>query len=201
MPRYRRGALALLVAVLLPLGACAEGGDAEAGAATIPEDADPQQLLAEFQRIQAQLGEIQEQALQDPELEADRQALERRLDAEMEALDPEAPAKQARQEVLAAEFQAAQEAGEEETARELVMENQQLQEDLQQTRDAALQTQEMTAAIESFQEDMLAAMNEVDARTDSLLARAEAIIAFLQQQIAQPQTVEQTPPEAEPDTP
>lgn len=197
---FRRLGPLLLALPLLPLAACGERGE-EAGAEAavrIAADADPQELMAELQRIQQELAEIQERALEDPELRSDRESLERQLDQEMEALDPEAPTKQARQEELATEFEAAREAGEEEAARELAMETQELQADLQRTRQAALQTEEMTAAIQSFQEEMLVAMNEVDPRTDSLVTRAEAIVAFLQERMAEQQ---QVVPEEEPDTP
>lgn len=195
-PRSRPPALMLLLLPLLPLAACGEGGEETEAAVQIAEDADPQQLMVELQGIQQELGEIQERALEDPELEADRQSLEERLDAEMESLDPEAPTKQARQEEIAAEFAEARDAGEEETAQELATENRELQADLQQTRQAALQTEQMTTAIEAFQEDMLAAMNEVDPRTDSLVARAEAIVAFLQERMAQ----QEAAPAPAPDT-
>ncbi len=185
-----RGRLLLLALVFAPLAGCAEEGTDEA-AVQVAADADPQQLMTELQGIQQELSAIQERAMQDPELQAERDSLETRIDEEMAELDPEAEAKRERQEEIATEFESAREAGEDSAAQELAMENREIQASLQETRQAALETEEMSTAIESFQEDMLGAMNEIDPRTDSLVARAEAIVAFLQERMAQQPTAPQ----------
>lgn len=186
-PTASRGFAALVaLLLLLPLAAC--GGEDAEQEVTIAEDATPQELMSELQQIQQELGTIQQQTLeQNPELQSGRDSVERRLEAQMEQLDPEAQAKMARAEEIGAEFQAAQEGGEEAEAQELATEHQQIQASLQQTRSQALQTEEMTTALDSFQERMLEAMNEVDPRTDSLMARADAIVAHLQEEMARQQ--------------
>jgi hypothetical protein len=195
----RRAGVPLLALLLGPLAGCAEEvtDGAEEAAVQIAADADPQELMAELQGIQQELSAIQQRAMQDPGLQAERDSLQRRLETKMAELDPEAAAKQERQVEIATEFEAAREAGEEEAVQELAMENREIQASLQETRQTALETEEMSAAVASFQEEMLADMNEVDPRTDSLVARAEAIVAHLQERMAEQGAA---PPEAAPDT-
>lgn len=203
--RRARGLVAVAVLLVAPLAAC---GDDASNEVAIAEDATPEELMTELRGIQQELGAIQEQAMQDPALQGGRDSLEARLEDEIDELDPEAEAKRERAEEIATEFETVREAGDEEGARELAMESQELQASLQATQQRALETEEMTAAIAAFQERMLEAMNEVDPRTDSLVARAEAIVAHLQEEMARQQAAprpegapEQAPsPEATPDT-
>lgn len=182
-----------LLALLLAVAACDRGD--EEPTVTISEDASPQELMVELQQIQQELGAIQQQALERPQIQGERDSLEIRLRDEMRAVDPEAPAKMERAEALGNEFEAAQAAGDDEQARELAMEHQEIQSSLESTQRQVLETDEMSSALASFQESMIEAMNEVDPRTDSLIARADAIVAHLQEEMAQQQGA---PPGAQP---
>lgn len=184
----------VLFALLLTSAAACDR-DGEDAAVTISEDATPQELMAELQQIQQELGAIQQQALARPEIQGQRDSLETRLRDEMREVDPEAPAKMERAEAIGNEFEAAQAAGDDEQARELAMEHQEIQSSLESTQRQVLETEEMSTALASFQESMVEAMNEVDPRTDSLIARADAIVAHLQQEMARQQTA---PPGAQP---
>lgn len=195
--RTRPARPGLFLSTLLLLSTAGCGGDEATDATTIAEDATEQELLTELQGIQQELSMIQQQALQNPALQDDRDSLERQLEAEIRELDPEVEAKRERRDTIASEFETAREEGDEASAQELAAEGQRLQASLQQTRQRAMGTADMRAAIESFQEDMLAAMQEVDPRTDSLVARAEAIVAHLQERMAQePATLEGPAPDS-----
>lgn len=186
-------AVGVLLALLLATAACDRGG--EDATVTISEDASPQELMAELQQIQQELGAIQQQALARPEIQGQRDSLETRLRDEMREVDPEAPEKMDRAEAIGNEFEAAQAAGEEEQARELALEHQEIQSSLETTQRQVLETEEMSTALASFQENMVQAMNDVDPRTDSLMARADAIVAHLQEEMARQQAA---PPGAQP---
>lgn len=170
----------LAILLFLPLAAAC-GTDAETDAAQdIPEDATPEELMAELQSINQELMGIQEQAMQNPELEERRAALEEQLMVEMRREDPEVEAKIQRAETLEGELREAQETGEQEGMEPLVMEWQQLQATLQQTQERALDADAMSEALEDYQDSLLAEMNRVDPRAESLIARAEAIMERLE---------------------
>lgn len=175
--------------LLLALAGCAgEGNGGEEGPAVqIAPDADPQQLMTELQSIQAELESIRQQAMQSPALQAERDSLASQLETEMEELDPETAQMRERQQEIVTEAEAARAAGEEETVQELAVENREIQASLQETQQAAMEAPAMSAALDSFRQGMIAAMNDVDPRTDSLVARARAIVAFLQERMAQQQ--------------
>lgn len=199
-----RAGLLVCSGLLFALAGCAgegEGGE-EGPAVQVAADADPQQLMTELQSIQAELESIRQRAMQSPDLQAERDSLAGQLETEMEELDPETAPMRERQQEIVTEAEAARAAGEEETVQELAAENREIQASLQETQQAVMETPTMSAAVDSFRLGMIAAMNEVDPRTDSLVARAQAIVAFLQERMAQQQGGRPggAPPGATPDT-
>jgi hypothetical protein len=195
----RLGAVAILAFLAFPALGCGPDADdpaarAQAQAADIPEDATPEELMAELQEINQELQRIQEQAMAKPELQERRAAVEDKLVAEMRDVDPDIEAKMERAETIEAEVLAAREEGAgDEEMHGLLAEYQQLHASLQATQEQAAQREAVTDEMDAFRDELVAEMTEVDPRAEQLIARAEAIIVRLQQQMEQQPGMEQAP--------
>lgn len=157
----------------------AESG-AEAPPGMPPGAQEQMALMQELQAIDRALGPIREQAMQDPELREQQEALIQEVEAEMERIRPGAGDEQTRFDSLRSEFGAARQAGEQERVQALGAELQTLQTSLQETQRAALEDDEIAAAVEAFRENLREEMRATDPRADSLLDRADELSEELQ---------------------
>lgn len=162
----RPGFIALAL-VALPAGLAAQEAPAAA------EQQAPAQT--EQQQIQARLQAIQARALQEPALQAAQDSIGSLLTATMERVDPTFKAQAARAEALKAEVAAAQQAGDNAKLNQLAAEAEQLQQGFAASRQRALQDPQMAAAIQAFQQRIVARMVELDPETQALLARLQEL--------------------------
>jgi hypothetical protein len=187
----------------LALSACQANGAGEAGdgaqASANPHegvpgapaeiDAETMQrqmaLMTQLQAIDQVLAPVREQAMQDPEMQAREQEIIQQLDAAMESIAPGIGGMQARFDSLRAEYGAAQEAGEQERIQSLGGELQMLQVSIQETQSQALQQEDVASAIDAMREDLFTRMRAIDPGADSLLNRAEEVMAELEAMAAQ----------------
>lgn len=145
-----------------------------------------QAKMAEFQQIREKLDGIRDQALEAPELEKKRDALEAKLDAAMKAEDLKALEKKAEFEKLRTQMESAQASGNREKMGEIGPRLQQLGQSLQATQTTVMNKPEIAAAVESFQDAMIDQMKKVNPETESLMARAESLAKELQSAMGRP---------------
>lgn len=157
-------ALALTV-FAMPMDAAAQGAPLQAG---------PEQ---EAMQIQMRLMQTQQQALQDPELQAAQETVTEELLAAMEQADPTLAEKSERAEAMQAEIHAAQQAEDQARLQELAGEAQQLEMAFATAQQQAMQDPELQASMGAFQDRMVAKMTEIDPETPQLIARLEQIQA------------------------
>lgn len=131
--------------------------------------------LAEIQQINGRLQELQQQALSDPQLAAEQQALGERIRAAMAATDPTLEASMLRVQELQSEAAAAQQEGNNARLAELGTEVRQIQEKFVQAQQTALADPEISAAVEGFQERLQAKVTEIEPSTPQLIARFEEL--------------------------
>ncbi|MCC5809292.1 MAG: hypothetical protein JJU06_02880 [Ectothiorhodospiraceae bacterium] len=148
-----------------------------------PQQGDPQMQL---QQLQQRLMAIQQQAIENnPQLQEEADELEDLVIRTMEdaGFDPESGL--ARLEELQAEFQ--NEDLSDERRQAILEEAQELQMELQEGQQLAMQDEEVVRAQERFQDNMLDAMRAEDPETDELLAVFEQMQSQMQQQMPQQQ--------------
>ena len=193
---------ALVAAVSLALAACGEGEETSAetesdtaAALAAPGGTEPsaggaqgldpatRQTMEELREISGRLTELQQQAAQDPEIQESQQRLQQRIEAAVKEIDPEADQKVARLEEIQADLQGVQGGGQAamDSLRPVLLEAQQLQQSLEQTRGEAMEREGIVEALDEFREEMIARMVEIDPAADSLLAVAESLSAKLQE--------------------
>lgn len=156
--RKMLASLAALVALSLPAGVAAQES-----APAAPE--------AEAAAIQQQLQSIQQRALQDPALQARQAEIGQEVVATMGRVDSTFNARAARAEAMAADIQAAQEAGDNARLNELNAEAQEIQQAFASARALAMQDPALQASIQAFQAEVVAKMTEIEPETTVLLAR------------------------------
>ncbi len=143
-----------------------------------------QQGQAEIQELQQRLMQIQQQAVENnPELQAQADELEDLVKRTMEdaGFDPDGAI--ARLEQIQEEFQ--DESISDDERQVMLEEAQEIQMDLQQGQQAAMQSDEVIDAQETFENNLMDAMRAEDPETDDLLARFEELRAEMEQQFQQ----------------
>ena len=166
-------------------GGADAGATAQAGEPTpdtgVPAGFDPETtqrqmaMMTELQAIDMVLSPIREQAIQDPELQAQQTQLVEHVDAAMESISPGILEKRTRFDELRADYAAAQQAGDQERLQSLAGELQPLQAVLQQTQSQAIEQEDVASSLTSFREGMFDKMRALDPAADSLLSRAQAL--------------------------
>ncbi len=145
-----------------------------------------QQGQEEIQQLQQRLIQIQQQAVENnPELQDQAEELESMVRSTMEdaGFDPDGAI--ARLEQIQAEFEAE---GTTDDQRQAMMEEaQEIQMDLQQGQQMALQDEQVIAAQQNFEDNLMDAMRAEDPDTDELLARFDELRSQMEQQFQQQQ--------------
>lgn len=148
---------------------------AQQGVPGVQLPAEAEGLIAEMEQIQAQLQPIQLQVMQDPEVQSAQESLGEQVEAAMAQIDPTTPQRIERLQSLASEAQAAQQAQDEQKMTEIITEAQQIEQQLQATQAAALESPGLAAEIDRFQTQVQAKMMEIDPQTESLIDRFEEL--------------------------
>ena len=187
----RSATLVALALACIGTAACESGEDAAdaADAADAPaEQAAPDQaaiqeqmaLMGELQSIDQALTPIRQEAMADPELQAQEQALVARIEAAIEEAHPELEGAEERFDSLRIAYESAEQEGDSAAVQSAAGELQGLQRAMQQAQSEALEREEITEAVEDFRESLFAHMREMDPKADSLLDLAEDIRERLQ---------------------
>lgn len=169
MVSMRTGILPAVIAIaVLPLSLRAQQ-PAPVDPAQLPQEA--QELVVEIQQVQSNLQQIQQEAMSDPELQAEQEALGREIQLAMAESDPAIPEHLERLETLMAEAQAAQQAQDAEKMQAIVTEARELDGRLQAAQAEVIQRPEIAPRVESFQSHLQAKMMELDPSTPQLIER------------------------------
>ena len=174
MQKKTRIALIAFAALALPAGAAAQQTQ-PAAPAQAAAPAAPAPAQNEIQQIQQRLGELQQQALQDPAVKAQEQVLRRESVAALARLDPEAATKTARAEALRAEISAAQAAGDNAKLQTLAAEANALQAYFNALRPRMREDEQYKVKQAEFTAAVVAKMTEIDAQTPTLIARLQEL--------------------------
>lgn len=164
--RYR-GAFLLAATLALPAGAAAQGNNGPS-----PE---VREWIEEIQQIQARLAPVQDQAMQDPGLQQERQQVADAVKQAMITADPGIAQRMARLEAIVGEAQKAQETGDGERLAALVAEARGIQEPLARAQAAALDRPEIEARVTAFRGRLRARMVQIEPSSEALLNRLEAL--------------------------
>jgi hypothetical protein len=175
MSRHNRAAIAVaLAAVLLPLAAQAQQNGPP------PE---VQRLVAEMRQIQAELEPVQQEALQDPALQQEQQAVSDAVREAMVAADPANGERLDRMEAILLEARTAQAAGDTSKVAALSREAADLQPKVEAAQAAAIAQPVIEARIAKFQENLRAKMIELNPAAKERIERLEAISEQLERAV------------------
>lgn len=142
-------------------------GQESPAAPAAPEAAAPAAAPTEAEQIQARLGRLQQQALQDPAI----QAAYADINATMETVDPEFKALAERAETLKADVAAAQAAQDNARLHELADEAKTLQQNIVTSRARVMANPEVQKKMEEFKVKLFGKMQELDPEAQNLVNR------------------------------
>lgn len=130
-----------------------------------------QEWAIELQELQSQLQPLQEQALQEPEIQAEQASVVEALFETMVASNPETAQRIERLEGLMQEAQAAQEAGDAERIAQLSAEAAELQPQIQAAQAEALSHPDVQPRVAAFQQKLNARVVEIDPAAEQVIER------------------------------
>jgi hypothetical protein len=179
---FRSGLLALFTLAVAPIVLL--GQDPAPPPQASPE---VQEWLAEIQALHAQLGPIEAEALQDPELREEQQQVTTAVQAAMAEIDPTIPTQIERMNEIQAEAQEAQEAGDIDRVLELTAEAQQIQQSFAEARLHAVQRPELAPRVEEFQARVQERMIQIDPDAAARIERLQELQRRITAATDQPQ--------------
>lgn len=170
---------ALLALLVLPVAAAAQQPQqtAPVDPSQLPQEA--QELIVEIQQVQSNLQQIQQQAMADPEIQAEQQAIGQEIQLAMAESNPDVPQQMQRLETLMTEAQAAQASEDAAKMQEIVAEARELDTRLQAAQAEAIQRPEIAPRVQSFQTKLQEKMLELDPTTPQLIQRLQELDAQL----------------------
>ncbi len=144
----------------------------------IPDEV--QELMQEFQEMQERFMQLQNQVLQmNPELQQRQAAIGEMVNEAMAELNPDAVQQMDRLAELEQEAALAQQEQDMEELQELINEAQGLQAQLQSVQAQALEQEHVQEEIDSFQDELLEEMMEVDPEAGAILERLDELATQL----------------------
>lgn len=155
--------LALIAAAFLAVPAAAHAQTAPAAPAAPAQN--------EVEQLRQRIGQLQQQALQDPALEPAQDSFNAVVQAAMARLDPTATAKAARATALTAEVEAARAANDNAKLNQLAEEATALQAFFTALRPRAMADAEVQAARQVFLARVLEKMKQIDPNTQQYVDR------------------------------
>lgn len=164
------GALALILSLGVPTALQAQGGQGQG----------QRQSLMKLRQVNRQLNKIQQRAMQDSALQAQRQELFDYVLSELATLDDSTAARVKRIRSLQADVQSAQQARDTAGMRTAVKELRKLQKAIRPAQEKIMQRPEVQKRFKSFRQELRARMSEIDPRADSLQAVADSLASELQ---------------------
>lgn len=177
----RRSALAAALALLLgPMTAVAQNPVPQpTPQAEMPDSV--REMLIELQTLQQELGVLQQQALEsDTALQQKQETLEQAIEAAMVEVDPSVEQASDRLEALRGEAMAAEAAQDTAGIMKLMQEAQEIQTTLERAQQAAMERDDVAAAVESFRSDLMVAMKKVNPEAETMVQRFETLMERLE---------------------
>jgi cell fate (sporulation/competence/biofilm development) regulator YlbF (YheA/YmcA/DUF963 family) len=176
----------LAVPVLAACGGEGEGGDAEQTAgsdATPGSQVQGSAAMQEYRQLAQELDSIRQQAMEDPDLQAEETRLREAIQAKMEE-DPQTQALVARFDSTRQAFQEAQSSGDSAAMQELMPQLQQMQMQLQQAQGQVTEDPEIAEQIEDFREELQAEMESIDPDAPEMMERADSLVEQIRQDMS-----------------
>jgi uncharacterized phage infection (PIP) family protein YhgE len=163
--------------IALAIAAGPSIASAQQAAAPSPElQRQVQGWLAEMQQIHGQLQELQNRALQDPQLSAAQASVGENLRNAMQQVDPSIQQGIQRLEAINAEAVTAREAGDNAKLQQLGTEVQQIELRFRAAQQQALQAQpQLATQMQNFQTSLEAKMAQMDPGAEQLIARFQEL--------------------------
>jgi hypothetical protein len=167
-----------------PPAATAPAAGAATGAAPAqaltPEQQAIQNLFNEYQELHSQLQGLQGQALQDPQLSADQEALGNDIRVAMEAYDPMMKQRLGRVNAIETEASAAQAAGDMPKLQLLMSEAQEIEQHFMSVQESVMEQPEIAAKVDAFQSKLEQKMIQISPGAQALMTRFRALETQLQ---------------------
>lgn len=174
--RTALGAVCALATVFAPMAASAQQP-------TQPTQPTPemQEWIAEIQKLNNELGPLHDEAMEDPALQQEREAVRAAVREAMIAADPANGERIDRLEELEAEAEAAQAAGDTVKIAALTSEAQQLGPQVQAAQVEAMEKPEVDARVQAFEDKLFAKMVEIDPSAQAKLDQLNELNERLRQ--------------------
>jgi hypothetical protein len=147
---------------------------------------DVQEVFAELKQVQSQIEPIQQEALADPELQAEQAALGEQIQTAMADVNPDMPQQMQRLQELAAEAESAQSEQDQARIGEILTEARDIEVALQDAQAQALQRPDLAPRVQAFQQKVQAKMVEVDPAANDLIQRMGELESRLMALMVQP---------------
>lgn len=196
----------VLALLLSAVGARAQQADTDTGSAA-PMPGQPGQLqipdsirakIAEFQKIQGRLNDLQQKALnQSEDLRAEEDSLQQTVQNAMLEQDPDLKKNLDRMDSLRSQMDSARSQQDQASMMRISSQAQKLRGQLQNVQDRAMQKPEVRDQMKTFQEDLLAQMKSIDSDTQDLIDRLQTLAKEFQ--TFQESHIEQAAPSAPPE--
>lgn len=172
MPMFRSAVFTL---ALLAAPAALSAQQPAAAPAPTPAEQETRAWLQELQQIGAKLQALQVQALTDPALKAQHEALGAEIESAVRKADPSLAGLTERVQALDTQIREAQQKGDRDAFQKLVTEGRQLEERFVRARATVLQDPALAAKAKSFGETLEKKMIELDASLPRMLARGQEL--------------------------
>jgi uncharacterized coiled-coil DUF342 family protein len=140
-----------------------------------------QQMQQELQQIRKQLRSIRQKALQDSSIRDDRMALEETVRGAMTQLDPNYTDKEDTLNAIQRRLQQAQQNQDTAQLRSLMSRGRQVQQQVQRLQDSVTQRDSIAEQLDSFRDDLISKMIEIDPQAEELMDRRDSIMNQLRQ--------------------
>jgi DNA repair exonuclease SbcCD ATPase subunit len=168
-------AVATLALVLTPLAVRAQ--EAAPAPAAAPPSPAAEAANPSAKEIAGRIQKIQQQALQDPELRADNQAITALINATMVRLDPEYPNYVKRAQTLQADVAAARAASDNARLKELAEEAKQLQANVTAAQTRAKEDAAVKQKLDEYKVKLFTKMVGIDPTVEALVKQLETLQA------------------------
>lgn len=173
--RYLAAALIGLAALAAPSGLAAQ----EKKEAAARASAEVQSWFGELEQLHGRLQELQEQALQDPQIGAAQMELGNMIKQAMEKADPALAKNISRMQAMETEAAAAQQKGDVARLQQLGAEAQQIERQFALAQQKVLQQPEIASRVATFQQSLERKMVALNPDTEKLIVRFRELEAKL----------------------
>jgi len=154
--------------------------------------------IAEFQKIQGRLNDLQQKAIQQSEkLQAEEDSLQQTVQDAMLAEDPNLEQNLDRMDSLRTQMDSARSSRDQEEMMRISSQAQKLRGELQDVQSQAMQKPAVQSQMQTFQDHLLAQMKSVDSETQDLIDRLQALTQEFQ--AYQNSQMQQSAPDSPPD--